>query len=137
MGLVLDTSVIVAIERQGLTPSESFAQIASKTGDQPVTISVLTVLELMHGVERAKTEKQAQRQLRFVDILSIQLRPIPVSEEIARIAGRVEGILAANGTIVAIEDLLIGATALSLGFSVATLNVKHFARIPDLQIAKL
>ncbi len=34
-------------------------------------------------------------------------------------------------------DLLIGATALSLGFSVLTVNLRHFRFIPDLQILQL
>ena len=32
------------------------------------------------------------------------------------------------------EDLLIGVTALYLGYAVATLNVRHFQNIPDLQV---
>jgi len=35
------------------------------------------------------------------------------------------------------EDLVIGATALYLGFDVATLNVKHFKLIPGLNIVTL
>jgi predicted nucleic acid-binding protein len=137
MGLILDTSVIVAVERQGLTPSQTFAQIALKTGNVPIAISVMTLLELLHGVERARTECQAERQLAFVDILSKELNPFPISAEIARLAGRIEGRLAARGIAVAVEDLLIGATALHLGFSVASLNLKHFALIPDLTIIAL
>jgi predicted nucleic acid-binding protein len=35
---------------------------------------------------------------------------------------------------IAFEDLTIGATALHLGFDIATLNVKHFQLIPGLKI---
>jgi|HubBroStandDraft_6_1064221.scaffolds.fasta_scaffold1631239_2 hypothetical protein len=54
----------------------------------------------------------------------------PVSLGIAQLAGRVEGEQAAMGISIAIEDLVIGATALYVGFDVATLNVKHFHAIP-------
>jgi predicted nucleic acid-binding protein len=37
----------------------------------------------------------------------------------------------------AFEDLVIGATALYLGFGVATLNVEHFKLIPGLDIVTL
>jgi tRNA(fMet)-specific endonuclease VapC len=57
--------------------------------------------------------------------------------EIARLAGRIEGSLAARGIAIALDDLLIGATALQHNFSVATLNVKHFAQIPNLSIISL
>jgi predicted nucleic acid-binding protein len=43
----------------------------------------------------------------------------------------------AAGKRIALADLLIGSTALELGYSVATANVRHFATIPDLSIERL
>jgi hypothetical protein len=54
--------------------------------------------------------------------------------EIAELAGRIEGEQAAAGVSIAFEDLLIGVTALYLGYAVATLNVRHFQNIPGLQV---
>jgi predicted nucleic acid-binding protein len=48
-----------------------------------------------------------------------------------------QGEQAAKGNIIAFEDLVIGATALHLGFGVATLNAKHFQQIPGLNIVTL
>ena len=134
MGLILDTSVLVAAERRGQSPSESFAEICARFGDVPVAISMLTVFELMHGVERARTADQAHRQLVFVDILCAGLTVFPITVEIARLGGRIEGALAAKGVSVALDDLLIGATALHLSFGVETKNTKHFALIPGLVV---
>lgn len=50
----------------------------------------------------------------------------PVSVEIAQLAGRIEGEQMAQGISIAFQDLLIGATALHLGFDVVMLNVRHF-----------
>jgi predicted nucleic acid-binding protein len=36
-----------------------------------------------------------------------------------------------------VEDLIIGATALHLGFDIATLNVRHFQRIPGLHVVTI
>jgi predicted nucleic acid-binding protein len=58
----------------------------------------------------------------------------PVSLAIAQLAGRIEGEQAAKGISIAVEDLIIGSTALHLGFDVATLNVRHFQAIPDLKV---
>src|ERR1700722_14572005 len=137
MGLILDTSVIVATERRGLSPSASFAEIAKAFGDTEVAISVLTVFELMHRVERTKAEEQERRQLAFVDLLCEALPVFPISIEIARIAGRIEGGLAAKGMAIALDDLLIGGSALHHNFSVATLNIKHFALIPNLAVTAM
>jgi predicted nucleic acid-binding protein len=38
---------------------------------------------------------------------------------------------------VALGDLLIGATALELGYAVATANVRHFQMIPNLVVHQL
>lgn len=61
----------------------------------------------------------------------------PVTVEIARRVGRIEGEQASQGVVIAFEDLAIGATALHLGFDVATLNVRHFQRIPGLKVVTL
>ena len=66
--------------------------------------------------------------------LPIYMAVHPVTAEIAELAGRIEGEQAARGVSIAFEDLLIGATALHLGYGVATLNVRHFQRIPGLSV---
>jgi hypothetical protein len=43
-----------------------------------------------------------------------------VTLEIAQLAGRVEGEQSAKGIVISLPDLLIGVTALHLGYSVAT-----------------
>ena len=48
--------------------------------------------------------------------------------------GRIEGEQAEQGVSIAFEDLLIAATALPLGFGVATGNVRHFQHVPGLNV---
>jgi len=61
----------------------------------------------------------------------------PVTVDIARLAGRIEGQQEAMGIQFAFEDVLIGATALHLGYEVATLNLRDFQRIPGLSVIQL
>lgn len=49
----------------------------------------------------------------------------------------VEGQQEAKGVQLAFEDLLIGVTALHLGYNVATLNVRDFQRVPGLSVVQL
>jgi predicted nucleic acid-binding protein len=51
-----------------------------------------------------------------------------VTLAIARLTGRIEGQQQAIGVQCAFEDLLIGATALHLGYEVATRNVRDFKK---------
>ena len=106
-------------------------------GEESFGLSVVTVVELIHGVYRAKTEQDQNRRLAFVEELCRDVPVHPVTLETARLAGRIEGQQEAKGVQLAFEDLLIGATALLLGFSVATLNLRDFQRIPGLPVIQL
>lgn len=55
----------------------------------------------------------------------------------AMLVGRIDGEQASQGIAIAFEDLVIGVTALQIGFEVATLNLRHFARIPNLRLVTL
>jgi predicted nucleic acid-binding protein len=61
----------------------------------------------------------------------------PLNLDVARLAGRIHGEQMGRGIAIDFPDLIIGATALHLGFQVVTLNVKHFQAIPGLQIVQL
>jgi len=129
LGLILDTSVLIASERRGETVAQLVERLRLALGDKESAISAVTVVELTHGIYRARTERDRERRRTFTEDLFQDLIVHPVSLSIAQLAGREQ---AAKGISIAIEDLLIGATALHLGFDVATLNVKHFRPIPGL-----
>ena len=134
MGIVLDSSVIIAAERRGHTVREILEQIRTAKGEVELGVSVVTVAELVHGAYRTKTEAQQQRRLEFIERLTSDVPVFPVTLDIARLAGRIEGQQEAMGVQFAFEDLLIGATALHLGYNVATLNIRDFQRIPGLSV---
>src|SRR6266576_2373481 len=97
-------------------------------------ISVVTIAELVHGAYRSKTQVQQQRRLEFIERLSSDVPVHPVTLAIARLAGRIEGQQEAVRVQFAFEDLLIGATALHLGYELATLNLRDFQKIPGLSV---
>ena len=136
MGIVLDSSVIIAAERRGRTVREILEQVQAARGEVEIGLSVVTIAELVHGAYRTKTEAQQQRRLEFIERLSSDVPVHPVTLDIARLAGRIEGQQEALGIQFAFEDLLIGATALHLGFDVATLNLRDFQRIPGLSVVR-
>lgn len=137
MGLILDTSEIVAAERRGLSVLQILEHIKMVCGETDLGLSVVTIAELMHGAYRTQLDRERQRRLAFIDRLCLDIPVYPVTLAIARLAGRIEGELASRGTTLAFEDVAIGATALQLGFEVATVNVKHFKPIPSLTVISL
>jgi predicted nucleic acid-binding protein len=137
LGLILDTSVLIASERRGEAIEDILRQMRAAHGEVDIALSAISVVELSHGIYRARIDADRTRRRIFVEGVFQGLIVYPVSLEIAQLAGRIEGEQAATGNIIAFEDLVIGATALHLGFNVATLNVKHFQAIPGLTIVAL
>ncbi len=130
MGVILDSSVIVTAERRGHSVRQILEQVYAIQGETEIGLSVVTVAELVHGAYRAKTQAQRERRLEFIERLCRDVPVHPVTLEIARLAGRIEGQQEAQGIRFAFEDLIIGVTALHLGYAVMTLNARHFVRIP-------
>ena len=93
--------------------------------------------ELVHGIYRAPfAEIRLRRQL-FIDELLRDFTVYPYSKETAMLAGRLDGEQQAQGVTIPFGDLLIGATALALSFSVITVNPRHFRLIPGLNVCQL
>ena len=53
------------------------------------------------------------------------------------LGGKLDGELQSKGIVVPFGDLLIATTALSLGYSVMTTNMRDFQRIPGLSVVQL
>ncbi len=135
MGIILDTSSLIDAERRGESVEELLMRLHRMHGETVAAIPAISVVEMTHGIYRAKNESVRQRRRTYAEELYRDLPIHPLTFEIARLAGRIEGQEAAHGNVVEFEDLLIGATALFLGYRVATLNFRHFSRIPGLVIA--
>jgi len=137
VGLILDSSIVVAAERRGHNVPHILEQIRAAYGEIDIGLSVVTIAELVHGAYRAKVDADRLRRLAFVEELCSDVPVHPVTLEIAGSIGRIEGQQAARGITLAFEDLAIGVTAVELGFEVATLNLRHFQMIPGLKIVSL
>ena len=130
MGVILDTSVIIEAERREF----EIGKFTENREDEDFGLSVITVAELLHGVHRADSTKRRLKRSAFVEKV-IDLFPVYVFEiPIARIYSELWSDLSRNGIQIGAHDLIIGSTAISLGFSVATYNLRHFERIEGLKI---
>lgn len=134
MGLILDSSVVIAAERQGDTVEKLIGQVVAVAGDQDAALSSVGLTELIHGIYRAKTPEIRLRRQSFIEELLRDLTVYPYTKATAMLAGKIDGEQQSQGVTVPFADLLIGVTALSLGFSVLTVNLRHFRLIPGLHI---
>ena len=137
MGVILGPSVLVLAERQGSNARQMLASLSARLGNTEIAISVITLLELAHGAERADTPQRKVKREQFIDELLIALPIYSVSPAIALRAGQIDGQCQARGIRVPLADLLIGVTALELDYDVATRNSRHFQLVPSLSVVSL
>jgi len=134
VGLILDSSVIIAAERRGETVERLIERIIEKTGDQEAALSSVGLTEIIHGVYRAQTPAQRLRRESFLNELLTDLTIYPYTKQAAILAGQIDGEQQSQGVVIPFPDLLIGATALSLVYLVLTANMRHFRMIPGLSV---
>jgi predicted nucleic acid-binding protein len=134
MGLILDSSVLIAAERTGVNAIQSLRHIRQHLGQQSVAISTITLMEMAHGLARADSSARRDVRQRFLDDIVSVMTIQPVTTSIALRAGRIDGENKSRGAQVALSDLLIGVTALELGYGVATHNLRHFGMIREVNV---
>jgi len=137
MGLILDSSVLIAAERQGLNARQMLTAISSAVGDTEIAISVVTLIELAHGAARADTPERRAKRNQFIQELLLALPVHLITVPVALRTGQIDGENTARGVRLPLSDLLIGVTALELGYSIATANLRHFQMIPSLNVLAL
>ena len=137
MGLILDSSVVIASERRGDTVEQLNDKIVKVAGDQEAALSAIGLTELIHGIYRARTPEIRLRRESFLNELLADLTVYPYTKETALLAGKLDGEQQNRGVVIPFGDLLIGATALSLGYKVLTGNLRDFRRIPGLTVMQL
>jgi predicted nucleic acid-binding protein len=122
--ILVDTNVISESVRKNPTPS-----VLSFLLQHPIVgLSAISVLELEAGVRAAPAVKRVKLGV-WLDALleSGAVEVIPVDSAVARMAGKLRA--ETRSRPVALEDILIGATALSRGMTLATRNTSHFKRM--------
>jgi predicted nucleic acid-binding protein len=137
MGLILDSSVLIKAERQGQNARQMLTAISRTAGNTDIAISVVTLIELAHGAARADTAQRKAKRYQFIQELLMALPIHPVTVPIALRVGQIDGENQAKGVRLPLADLLIGVTALDLGYSVATGNLRHFQLVPGLSVTQL
>lgn len=126
MGVVLDTSVLVAAERGAV----AFDLPAS----EEVGLSTVVLMEYWKGVERADSALRRRRRVEFFERATAAFEVLPVTVATATTAARVWSDLTRAGHAIGAVDVLIAATALEREWSVLTRDVRHFSLVPGLRV---
>lgn len=140
MGTLLDTTVFIELERaiRRLPAPSAMNEVSNRLEEQlgateEVGISAITASELLHGVHRATPEYRARREA-FVEGVLAAFPPFPFDLLAARAHARLWAGLAAAGMDTGAHDRIVAATAIAVGWRVGTANIRHFDRIPGLDV---
>lgn len=130
MGLLIDTSIIIQIERSGTDPTQSLTD----QGNQSPFLSAISASELLHGLHRAPEGRRRERRRQFIDAVFEALPILDFDLESARVHARIWADLQSRGMIIGSHDLLIAATALRHQHALLTANEREFRRVEGLQV---
>lgn len=119
MTTLVDTNVLAELTRREPHPGVS----RWAAGLSRVAVSVITVEELAFGLAHRPS---ARMQAVYDDFLDRYCDVLPVTDEIARHAGRLRGELRARGIQRSQADMIIAATAIAHGLSIVTRNGRDF-----------
>ncbi len=120
MSVVLDTSIVIDMLR-GHVPALDFGRSLA----QPPICSEITRVEVVRGLGSAE-RGPAER-------LFATLRWIAIDEAVARRAGELGRRWRRSHQGIGSADLVVAATAVELGATLATLNVRRFPMFEDLE----
>ena len=135
MGLIIDTSAIVELERS----KSNWDAVLKKAGDEPVFLPAIVWGELMAGVHLADSAPRALRRREKLDALRKAVPILPFTAEIAEVWSRLFAELQRAGTPIPSNDLCVAATAIAEGHRilVSTKDENHYRQVKGAEIVRL
>ena len=125
---LLDTNICIYIIKK--KPLQVIQKLQS-LDISDVAISSITLSELEYGVSKsAAVEKNKLALTQFL----APIETISFDDKAAEIYGNIRADLERKGTPIGPLDTLIGAHALSLGYTLVTNNTKEFERILNIEL---
>jgi predicted nucleic acid-binding protein len=122
--ILLDTSIVIDFFRK----SDKSKSILLQLGDQyRFSISAITAFEIKIGIQTSAHQND-------YEILTKNIEILPVDDLCIDEAVLIYKSLKSKNALIELADLLIGATAISNSLPLATLNQKHFGRIPNITL---
>ena len=120
--VVIDSDVIIDFLRTGKGALLKLFE-SQKNGKLELFLSAVTVLELFAGKSSKKISKELDEFLSGCTVVDL-------GKELAQFAGKLKR---DHNTNLALADLIVAATCLSLRAKIATRNKRHYQTIPKLR----
>jgi tRNA(fMet)-specific endonuclease VapC len=122
--ICIDTTVFIGFMR-GQEPNAS--AMAKAAQHSTCYVTAITAYELLFGAARANRQVEEQSLLSFTTVL-------PFSYTSAQRAATLHAELIRQNQDIGIKDVLIAAICLENNLPILTGNLRHFNRVPSLQV---
>ena len=131
MGLVADTSAVVAIERGG-----DLERTLADLGSEPLVVPAIVYAELLAGVSLTGDPVRAAERRAKVAAVAAAFPIVEFGRVFAERWADIVGALRISGTPIPSNDAQVAATALGLGFGVLVgpADEAHFRQVPGLSV---
>ncbi len=122
--ICLDTSVIINYFRKTNKNKSFLLELTDHYSE--FSVSVITEYEIMVGAKGS--------QLIFWEEFFEKVKVLEFGRRVSEEAVHIYHSLRKTRKLIDVADLFIGATAKCYGLPLATMNLKHFSRIPNLEL---
>ena len=127
MGVVIDTSVLIGLERRRLT-------LDYLSLDEPIALSAISVSEMLVGAYRSDTSHRRRMRTAFLELILTRSTVLPFDAAAARVHAEITAWLISRGQRIGGHDALIAATAMAHDYAALTDNMRDFGRVPGLDM---
>ena len=124
---LLDTDILSEVLK-GRNPQVVAQAEAYLRHHAMLTVSVISVIEIVSGLQRVARSEQLERFLQALDAMEV----LPVDTESAVLAGRIDGDLLRTGQPIGRADPIVAAQAIMHGLVLVTGNARHYERVTAL-----
>lgn len=129
MGLIFDTGVFIKAERE-----KRAGTLLSAADGEEVGLCSISVSELYEGVHLASSAARAVQRRAFIEQFALAFPVFDFGMKAALHHARLRASQRQQGKMIGAHDLIIAATAMSLGWEVLTYNVAEFRQVEGLGV---
>lgn len=135
MGLIIDTSAVVEIERKKL----DWSHLISRAGNEQVFLPAIVWGELLAGVHLASTVERALQRRKRLEQIRSQLIILPFNSEIAEVWAELFSEMQKKGTPLSANDLCVISTARFHRYKIliSSNDEAHFRRVTNVDLVML
>ena len=142
MGVVIDTSALVAVERArpvNSKPQSAWQALLGQIENEIAVVPAIVYAELLVGVYLSSSQTRANARRARIEDLAEQVPVVEFDRQMGDVWAALYARLSKSGSLIPANDLAVAATALHLGYRVLVGpdDERHFRLVDGLQVETL